>query len=216
MFLSEQDYRNRDKHKVREQQVSVVMEMRALTTLKVQYSLILFVILVPLLFITCASAGETDSQEDLNPRIAHEIILDAFSWEAISIECKEGVVLSGSFVVTCEGSLYPGDDQKYDDWTRETIHFYILNESEYSHFVERDEFSPSYLREDKLDLNWQFQIPDEGQWYIVYHNTSIYLITVNGQIDQPGLDFLTLLISVSILLGVVLTVSVILLSRSRR
>jgi len=187
-----------------------------MTSGRVKHSFYFLVILVPLLLVTCVSAGETNSRENLNPRITHEIILEGFSWEAISMECKEGVVLSGSFLVTCEGSLYPGDDQKYDDWTRETTHFYILNESEYFHFAERDEFAPSYMKEDESDLNWQFQIPYSGQWYIVYYNTSIYMMTINGQIDQPGQEFLALLISISILLGVVLTLSMFLYSRSRR
>ena len=76
--------------------------MESITKRNVKHSLYFLVILVPLLLVTCVSAGETNSGENLNPRITHEIILEGFSWEAISMECNEGVVLSGSFLVTCE------------------------------------------------------------------------------------------------------------------
>ena len=119
--------------------------------------------------------------------------LDALTWEAQMFHCTEGVVLSGSFEVSCDGALYIGDEQKYDDWAPESIHFYILNETEYTKFSSRIEFSPSYSRNTVTQLDWEYDVIKPGKWYVVYYNPTIYMMTVDNQIQRSGeIDLLIL------------------------
>ncbi|TFG32758.1 hypothetical protein EU527_09515 [Candidatus Thorarchaeota archaeon] len=113
----------------------------------------------------------------------HEIVIDSLSWKAFSIDCHKGEIISGSFEVHCDGSLYPGDEQKYDDWISEGIQFYILNLTSYLQFIEGHAFNKSYCKYDVSKLSWSFQIPDNGKWYIIYYNNSIYMMTVIGAIN---------------------------------
>ena len=147
---------------------------------------ILVIILFQGIFLVGSSAADTNHQRIFTPNTSYEVILDALTWKAYSETYQEGIVLSGSFEVSCDGNLYPGDEQKYDDWAPESIHFYILNETEYSKFADRESFAPSFIREDESHLNWHFEVPVTGQWYIVYHNTAIYMMTVSGTITQSG------------------------------
>ena len=148
------------------------------------------------MLIANSSATDTNPQRNFTPDSSHEVILDPLTWKAYSIDCVEGIVLSGSFEVSCDGDLYPGDQQKYDDWAPEYIQFYIFNETEYSKFVEKASFAPSFVREDESSLIWQFEVTTTGQWYIVYYNTAIYMMTVSGTINQSGVFDTTILVLV--------------------
>ncbi|MGY5872204.1 MAG: hypothetical protein RTV72_08175 [Candidatus Thorarchaeota archaeon] len=157
---------------------------------------ILIILLLQVIFISGSSATDTNPQRSFTPNSSHEVIVGALSWKAYTIDCAEGIVLSGSFEVSCDGDLYLGDEQKYDDWAPESIQFYILNETEYSKFVDRASFTPSFVREDESHLTWQFEIPLTGLWYVVYHNTAIYMMTVSGTIAQSGGINTTLLVTI--------------------
>ncbi|MGY5880717.1 MAG: hypothetical protein RTV31_10725 [Candidatus Thorarchaeota archaeon] len=149
-------------------------------------TIILVIFLFQMMFIAGSSATETNPQRSFAPTSSHDVIIDALTWKAYSRDCIEGTILSGSFEVKCDGSLYPGDEQKYDDWAPESIQFYILNETEYVKFIGRVSFTPSFVREDESHLTWQFEIPSTGRWYVVYHNTAIYMMTVSGTITQSS------------------------------
>jgi hypothetical protein len=149
-------------------------------------TLVLIMILLQMVLITGSSAADVDSQDSYLPNNVHEAIINPLSWKAYAIDCNEGITLSGNFEVSCDGDLYPGDEQKYDDWSPHHIQFYILNETEYAKFAERKSFTPNYVREDVSGLNWEFEITMTGQWYIVYYNTEIYMMTVSGTFTQSG------------------------------
>ena len=146
-----------------------------------------------------------------NQSSSHRIMLDALSWVAYEVDCQDGNILSGSFKVECDGSLYVGDEQKYDDWSLEGIEFYILDAGNYSLFNEREPFETAYVRNNVLSLSWTFEIPSDGVWYIVYDNRSIYLMEIDGSANRTDdSNFMIALILITLggisALGVILVI----------
>lgn len=177
-----------------------------------KYNRILFYLVVftlSMIVVPIVSCGEKVHNHDYRVLGNHEVVIDSLSWTAFSVNCQIGERISGSFQVRCDGSLYPGDEQKYDDWVPENIQFYILNEVNYLLFTESQDFNASYYREDISKLDWSFQIPASGNWYILYYNNSIYMMTVIGVINSTH-SFDLLLI---IIIGFACCLSIVLVSR---
>ena len=158
---------------------------------------ILGLILLSLL-VTSVDTWSNDVTIDKEPLDSQDILIDGISWIAYDIDCQEGDTLSGSFEVTCDGSLYIGDEQKYDDWSVEGIQLYILDEDNYSLFMEGDSFETHYERNDVINLSWIFNIPGDGKWYIIYYNDSIYMMNIDGTLnltrESNNLVILTLVV----------------------
>ncbi len=126
--------------------------------------------------------GDISSQIEIKE--SHNILVEGVSWRAYDIDCQKGDMLLGSFEVVCDGSLFFGDEKKYDDWSLEGIQFYILDNVNYSLFVEGQTFVAAFARNNVLSLRWTFEVPSKGVWYIVYYNDSIYIMTINGTLDR--------------------------------
>ncbi len=124
-----------------------------------------------------------------NPYLAsHDLTLDGLTWIAYDIDCRDGDTLTGSFEVTCDGSLYFGDARKYDDWSLEGIQFYILDSGNFSLFTQKEPFTAAFERNDVQSLSWTFEAPSSGTWYIVYENKTVYLMIVEGSIILPAIS----------------------------
>ena len=158
--------------------------MKSITKRKVKHSFYFLVIVIPLLLGTCVSAGETNSREDLNPSISHEIILDPLSWKAFPIECAAEDTLTGEFLLTNNGDLFVGDQTKYDNWLLGGINFLIIDAANYELWMDDLSMTSLYERKSLVELSWSIEIPSEGVWYIVYYNDSIFMIQVEGSIQH--------------------------------
>ncbi len=148
---------------------------------------LILLILVQVSFIPRTLASDMNSELQLHLLTSHEVVLESFTSEVIELECISGQLLSGQFEIFCDGRLYPGDDQRYDDWMLESIQFYILNETEYYNYVNDLNFTPNFER-DAQKLSWQFEVVETGKWYVVFYNPSIYLITVQWHIEKGDSD----------------------------
>ncbi|MFX1369553.1 MAG: hypothetical protein ACFFAY_13225 [Promethearchaeota archaeon] len=167
------------------------------------------IFLIASLFIVSSFSIETDATDDRiwsndvafgNPFLASsDLILDGLTWIAYDVDCREGDTLSGSFEVTCDGSLYYGDARKYDDWSLEGIEVYILDSGNFSLFTQKDPFTAVFERNNVQSLSWTFEAPSSGTWYIVYENKTVYLMTVEGSINLPAISPTTLAIALIIL-----------------
>ncbi len=160
----------------------MVMEMESMMKRKVRHSFFLFVILFSLLSLTCVSAGETNTKEDLNLKAAHEIILDALSWKAFPFQCAIGDTLSGEFILTKNGDIFVGDQTKYDNWLLTGIDILILDESNYNLWVNDLSAAPLFEIQNVVELVWSVETPNEGRWYVIYFNDSIFIKQVDGSI----------------------------------
>lgn len=161
-----------------------------------QYECLILIILLTIIPTGCSTSHTISYTNQLQSE--YELIIDAFSWEMIPINCHEGDIVSGQFQVSSDGSLYPGDEQKYDDWTQEDIHFYIMNESNYFLFQEDQEFSAAYSRLDVSELQWSFRIPTEGRWYLIFYNDSIYMMKLTGSVSD-SYDYIPILLMIGFL-----------------
>ncbi len=171
--------------------------MESITNRNVKHSFCFLIILVPLLLVTCVSAGETNSREDLNPSISHEIVLDALSWKAFPLQCTAGDTLSGEFILTNNGDLFIGDQTKYDNWLLDGIDFLILDAANYELWKDDLSVTSLYERKGMFELEWSIEIPTDGIWYIVYYNDSIFMKTVEGNIQhisQSGFSYPLLIV----------------------
>lgn len=146
-------------------------------------SVYLLVITITLL-ITGVSAVDDTNDNVIEIQASHGFMLEGFTWKSFEMDCLEGDTLTGSFKVECDGSLYIGDEQRYDDWSLEGIDFYILDEGNFSLFIQRDPFETAFARNDVQSLSWTFEIPSDGVWYIIYENRSIYLMNIEGSMGR--------------------------------
>jgi hypothetical protein len=144
---------------------------------------------------------------------ASNFVLDAVTWRAFSVTAREGQTFAGTFSATSDGSLYPGDEQKYDNWVPIGIRFMILDQEQYSLFANGSGASPAYSSPDSSDLSWRFEVPHTGTWYILYGNPSIYLVEVEAQVGTSSSWFTA--VPVLLLLGVSAFFSLGLLARHR-
>lgn len=191
-------------------------EMESITKRNVKHSFCFLIILVPLLLVTCVSAGETNSREDLNPSISHEIVLDALSWKAFPLQCTAGDTLSGEFILTNNGDLFVGDQTKYDNWLLGGINFLIIDAANYELWKDDLSMTSLYERKGVVELSWSIETPSEGIWYIVYYNDSIFMIQVEGSIQhisQSGFTYTLVTVS---LLGIAFLLTLIFTLRMKK
>jgi len=116
----------------------------------------------------------------------YNFVLDAMSWNAIQVDCEQEDIISGSFKSSSDGSLYFGDEQKYDNWIFVGIEFYILNHSNYVLFSDSNAFNSDYSKSNVMELSWSFIVESNDTWYVVYYNNSIYLKTIEGTINHTN------------------------------
>ena len=176
--------------------------MESITKRKLKHSFFLFIIVFPLIIVTCVSAGETDPQDFLNPRITHEINLDALSWKAFPIQCAAGDTLSGEFILTNNGDLFVGDQTKYDNWLLGGIDFLIIDAANYELWKDDLSMTSLYERKGVVELSWSIEIRSEGVWYIVYYNDSIFMIQVEGSIQHISQSGFTYTFGIVSLIGI--------------
>ncbi|MGY5857931.1 MAG: hypothetical protein RTU63_01080 [Candidatus Thorarchaeota archaeon] len=144
------------------------------------------------LLVTNVAAGNYDETTEKQPLVAHDFLLEAISWESIPISCLAGDTLSGEFSLTNDGGLFIGDETKYDNWLLGGIDFLIIDAANYELWIEGLSSTCLFERKGVVELSWSVEIPDDGIWYIIYDNNSIFMKQVEGDIQhisQSGLSF---------------------------
>ena len=131
---------------------------------------------------------------------SHELLMDPITWEAFSLQCDEGEILSGSFVVTQDGILFIGDETRYEYWLLEGIDFFICNAASYESWVDGNETNPLFIRENVSELDWSVDIPSSGEWYIVYWNDTIFMKSLEGNFYRDS-DLSTPIVAVTLVVG---------------
>ena len=145
---------------------------------------VLVIILLQVMLITGVGAIDTNQQRPLTLNSAHEITLEALGWEVTAISCLAGDSLSGEFTLTSNGDLFIGDQTKYDNWLLDGIDFLILDATNYALWKDDLAVTSLYEREGVFELQWAIEVPSEGIWYIIYYNDSIFMKTVEGNIQR--------------------------------
>ncbi|MGD9397886.1 MAG: hypothetical protein PVJ05_15725 [Candidatus Thorarchaeota archaeon] len=162
-------------------------------------NVLIFIVL--LMFLSpFADANEQDLGHSLNALATHEIVVNAHDWESFSIHCISGDILSGEFLITHNGELFPGDQTEYDNWLLEGIDFFVFDEENYGLWVEGSSATPLLVGLGLQEHTWSIEIPYDDVWYIVYSNDSIFIIEIEGSIAHSGLNswFIPLIILVGI------------------
>jgi len=162
--------------------------------------------------ITNVAAGTNVETSGKQPLATHDFLLEAVSWESIPISCLAGDTLSGEFSLTNNGNLFIGDQTKYDNWLLNGIDFLIIDAENYE--LWKDDISATSLfeRNGVVELSWSIEIPDDGIWYIIYDNDSIFMKQVEGDIQhisQRGFSFtiaIAALLSLAVLLALLFTI----------
>ncbi|MHA2301895.1 MAG: hypothetical protein ACXACD_13200 [Candidatus Thorarchaeota archaeon] len=161
----------------------------------------IFILVLALLMLPVPSlAKQDDSAVNLSILGSHELLLDPVSWESFSLQCDEGETLSGSFVVTQDGSLYIGDDTRYEYWLLEGIDFLIFDAASYELWAAGGKADPLFVRKNVSELNWSINIPSTGEWYIVYLNDTIFMKSLEGNFFRAS-DIATPIVAANLTLG---------------
>jgi hypothetical protein len=114
------------------------------------------------------------------------ISLQAVSWKAYDFDCSTGDTLSGSFILTRDGDLFPGDQTKYDNWLLGGIDFLIMNETTFDTWKQGIPIFAQYERNSITELSWSFEILSTGKWYVIYVNHSIYIKQIEMSISHTS------------------------------
>ena len=133
---------------------------------------------------------------------SHELLMDPITWEAFSLQCDEGETLSGSFVVTQDGTLFIGDETRYEYWLLEGIDFFICNAASYEAWVDGNEADYLFIRENVSELDWSVDIPSSGEWYIVYWNDTIFMKSLEGNFYRDS-DLSTPIVAATLVVGAI-------------
>ncbi|MHA2359795.1 MAG: hypothetical protein ACXAB5_05955, partial [Candidatus Thorarchaeota archaeon] len=73
-------------------------------------SLIIMCIVLTLSVAICVNAYEQDRTSNYEPLLfANEIVINPHDWDSFPITCSAGDTLSGEFLITHNGELFPGD-----------------------------------------------------------------------------------------------------------
>ena len=125
---------------------------------------------------------------DIQSATIQDIVIGAVSYAAIPIDCLAGDTLSGKLTITNDGDLFPGDQTKYDNWLLGGIDLLIFNADNYELWINDISAYPLYERRSVVDLSWSVEIPNEGTWYIVFVNDSIFIKQIQSDIqhDSPA------------------------------
>ncbi|MHA1964143.1 MAG: hypothetical protein ACXACG_02895 [Candidatus Thorarchaeota archaeon] len=150
-------------------------------------SLIIICMVLTLSIATCVSAYEQDRTPNYVPLVTHKIVIDAHDWESFPIQCYTGDTLSGEFMITHNGELFPGDQTEYDNWLLGGIDFLVFDEENYSSWVEGSSAIPLLEGSGLEELTWSIEIPYDDVWYVVYSNDSIFIIEIEESIVRSGL-----------------------------
>jgi len=150
-------------------------------------SLIIICVVLALSVVSCVSAYEQDRSPTHELLFADEIVINAHDWESVPIQCYAGDTLSGEFLITHNGELFPGDQTEYDNWLLGGIDFSIFDEENYSSWVEGSFATPLLERPGLQQLTWSVEIPYNDVWYVVYSNDSLYIIEIEESIVRSGL-----------------------------
>jgi len=150
-------------------------------------SLIIMCMVLTLSVATCASAFEQDRNPNHELLFGNEIVINAHDWKSFPIQCYAGDTLSGEFLITHNGELFPGDQTEYDNWLLGGIDFYVFDEENYSSWVEGSFAAPLLECLGLQELTWSVEIPYNDVWHVVYSNDSIYIIEIEESIVRSGL-----------------------------
>jgi hypothetical protein len=104
-----------------------------------------------------------------------------------SFECEAGDILEGRFTVTIDGDHFIYDQKKYDLWVGwgDGVDLYIFDDQSYQDWSEGLSAVPLFAKTDLTEFSWRIDIPEAGQWYVVYDNdSSIYGKQVEGNINH--------------------------------
>ena len=149
-------------------------------------SLFVMCIVLTLSVATCVSAHELDRTPNCVHLLNPDTVIDPYSWESVPVQCYAGDTLSGEFLITHNGELFPGDQTEYDNWLLGGIDFFIFDEENYSSWVEGSSATPLLERPGLQELTWSIEIPYDGVWYVVYSNDTIYIIEIEESIVRSG------------------------------
>ena len=142
-----------------------------------------------------------------NAQTTNEFTINAHSWESFSIYCSKGNTLSGEFRIEKNSELFPGDQTEYDNWLLSGIDFFVIDEENYSLWVEGSSACPLLARLGIEELTWSVKIPYSGDWYVVYSNDSIFMKEIEGSIVRTGIydQFIPLLVLLGLAIFLSLT-----------
>jgi hypothetical protein len=144
----------------------------------------LLVLVVLSLLVAGADGALLNQSQRFEFLITQEISLQAVSWKAFDFDCVVDDVLSGSFEITVDGDLFPGDQTKYDNWLLGGITFLILDEENFDLWSQGNSVVAHYERENIIELSWSFNVPSNGKWYVVYINNSVYIKRIELNINH--------------------------------
>jgi len=168
------------------------------------------------LLVTNVAAGNHVETSGVEPLAIHNYLLEAISWKSIPISCLAGETLSGEFTLTSNGDLFIGDQTKYDNWLLDGIDFLILDAANYELWMDDLPVTSLYERKGMFELEWSIEIPTDGIWYIVYYNDSIFMKTVEGNIQhisQSGFSYPLLIV---IMIGLPSLLTIIFMFRKKK
>ena len=168
-------------------------------------------ILIMLIILVALSPVQPPSGHE--PFATHSFTLDGLSWKSNSMLCGANEMLEGYFEATSDGSLYPGDEQKYDDWVPTRIDFSIMSATEFSRFEAGNISSPVFEMHDVSEGSWSLRIPEAGEWFLVYYNPTIYLVQIDARTLQTDWSLLATSALFILLLGIALVFGVLLRKR---
>jgi hypothetical protein len=144
----------------------------------------LLVLVVLSLFVVGADGALLNQSQRFESLITQDISLQAVSWKAFDFDCVVDDILSGSFKITEDGDLFPGDQTKYDNWLLGGITFLILDEENFDFWAQGNSVVAYYERENIVELSWSFHVPSNGKWYVVYINDSVYTKQIELNINH--------------------------------
>ena len=171
---------------------------------------VIAVVFLILFLVQCASADVSQGNKIVHLE-THDIHLQTLSSRVFTVDCIEGEILYGEFVVTSDGDLYQGDQRKYDLWVGwgQGVDFYIFNQENYESWIDGETAVSFFERNDVNELSWSIQVDQTGLWYLVYVNDSpSYMKTVEGSINH-GNNTDLLLIALFGVVGSIITIFII-------
>ena len=124
-----------------------------------------------------------------------DFLIEPVSWRAFETVASEGQMILGYLHASSDGSLYPGDEQKYDNWVPVKVTFLVLSEDDYGQFCLGAQYSADLIHIDVSHCSWEFRVPSDGRWYFLYLNPTVYLVRIQGEVSF-GIVFPAVLVSI--------------------
>lgn len=148
---------------------------------------LVLVLLIVFSTVPITAASIEDHNSIHAPLTTHNFWLSPLTSEIYLFECERGDVLEGSFTVTIDGDHFIYDQKKYDLWVGwgDGVDLYIFDEQSYLDWSEGSSAIPLFTKKDLTDFSWRIDIPEAGNWYVIYDNdSSIYGKQVEGIINH--------------------------------